>query len=83
MEAAKFKDVRIELPCFFSPTSPSDVFDMMRKSMVRATYVYDRQATDVQRCIEQTIKDEAANALAEGGGKIPCPALLFSRTKGE
>ncbi len=82
MEAAKFKDVRIEeLPCFFSPTSPSDVFDMMRKSMVRATYVYDRQATDVQRCIEQTIKDEAAKALAEGGGKIPCPALLFSGTK--
>jgi hypothetical protein len=58
MEAAKFKDVRIEeLPYFFSPTSPSDVFDMMCKSMVRATYVYDRQAADVQRRIEQTIEE--------------------------
>lgn len=80
MEAAKFKDVPIEERlCFFSPTSPSDVFDMMRKSMVARPD--DRQATDVRRCIEQTIKDEAAKALAEGGGKIPCPALLFSGTK--
>jgi len=82
MEAAKFKDVRIEeLPCVYAPTSPSDLFDMMRKSMVRATYVYERQAADVQRRIEQAITDEAAKALAAGGGKISCPALLVSGTK--
>lgn len=82
MEAAKFTDVQIdELPCFFAPASPSDVFDMMRKSMVRATYVYEQQTADVQRRIEQAIKDEAAVALAAGHGKIPCPALLVRGTK--
>jgi ubiquinone/menaquinone biosynthesis C-methylase UbiE len=82
MEAAKFTDVQIdELPCFFAPASPSDVFDMMRKSMVRATYVYEHQTADVQRRIEQAIKDEAAAALAAGQGKIPCPALLVRGTK--
>ena len=59
MEAAKFTDVRIdELPCFFAPTSASAVFDMMRKSMVRATYIYERQTADVQHRIEHAIKDE-------------------------
>ena len=82
MEAAKFTDVRIdELPCFFATSLPGDVFDMMRKSMVRATYVYERQTADVQHRIEQTIKDEAAKALASGHGKIPCPAFLVSGTK--
>ena len=82
MEAAKFKDVSIqELPCFFAPASASAVFDMMRKSMVRATYVYERQTADVQRRIEETIKDETAKALAEGQGKILCPAFLASGTK--
>jgi ubiquinone/menaquinone biosynthesis C-methylase UbiE len=82
MEAAKFTNVQIdELPCFFAPASPSDVFDMMRKSMVRATYVYEHQTADVQRRIEQAIKDEAAAALAAGQGKIPCPALLVRGTK--
>jgi len=43
IEAAKFTDVRIdELPCFFGPASPSGVFGLMRKSMVRATYVRPR-----------------------------------------
>src|SRR5258708_8902250 len=42
MEAASFTDVRIdELPCFYAPAAPSGLFDMMRKSMVRATYVYE------------------------------------------
>ena len=82
MEAAKFANVRVdELPCFFAPASPTDVFDMMRKSMVRATYVYERQTADVQHRIEQSIKDEAAKALAVGQGKIPCPAFLASGTK--
>lgn len=82
MEAAKFAHVRVdELPCFFAPASPSDVFDMMRKSMVRATYVYERQTADVQHRIGQSIKDEAAKALAVGQGKIPCPAFLVSGTK--
>jgi ubiquinone/menaquinone biosynthesis C-methylase UbiE len=82
MEAAKFSDVRIEeIPCFYEPTSPSDVFDMMRKSMVRATYLYERQAPAVQHRIEQAIKDEAAKALTAGQGKIPCPAFIVSGTK--
>jgi ubiquinone/menaquinone biosynthesis C-methylase UbiE len=82
MEAAKFTDVQIdELPCFFAPASPSDVFDMMRKSMVRATYVYERQTADLQRRIEQAIKDEAALALAAAHGKIPCAAFLVRGTK--
>jgi ubiquinone/menaquinone biosynthesis C-methylase UbiE len=82
MEAAKFTDVRIdELPCFFAPSLPGDVFDMMRKSMVRATYVYERQTADVQHRIEQAIKDDAAKALVSGHGKIPCPAFLVSGTK--
>jgi ubiquinone/menaquinone biosynthesis C-methylase UbiE len=83
MEAAKFTDVRIdELPCFFAPTSPSGLFQMMRKSMVRATYVYERQTPEVQRRIEQAIRDDAAKALADGQGKIPCPAFLASGTRG-
>jgi ubiquinone/menaquinone biosynthesis C-methylase UbiE len=82
MEAADFTDVRIdELPCFYAPAAPSGLFDMMRKSMVRATYLYERQNEEVQRRIEQAIKDEAAKALAAGQGKIPCPALLVSGTK--
>jgi len=82
MEAAKFADVRIdELPCFFAPASPSEVFDMMRKSMVRATYVYERQTADVQHRIEQAIEDEAAKALTAGNGNIPCPAFLVSGAK--
>jgi ubiquinone/menaquinone biosynthesis C-methylase UbiE len=82
MEAGKFTEVRIdELPCFFASASPGDVFDMMRNSMVRPAYVYERQTAEVQRRIEQAIKDEAAMALAAGGGKIPCPALLVSGTK--
>jgi ubiquinone/menaquinone biosynthesis C-methylase UbiE len=82
MEAAKFTDVRLdELPCFFAPSLPGDVFDMMRKSMVRATYVYERQAADVQHRIEQAIKDDAAKALESGHGKIPCPAFLVSGAK--
>jgi len=82
MEAAKFTDVRVdELPCFFAPASSSEVFDMMRKSMVRATYVYERQTADVQYRIEQAIKDEAAKALSAGNGKIPCPAFIVSGAK--
>jgi ubiquinone/menaquinone biosynthesis C-methylase UbiE len=82
MEAANFTDVRIdEIPCFYAPAAPSGLFDMMRKSMVRATYVYERQSEDVQHRIEQAIKDEATKALATGQGKIPCPALLVSGTK--
>jgi ubiquinone/menaquinone biosynthesis C-methylase UbiE len=82
MEAAKFSDVRIdELPCSLTPASPSGVFDMMRKSMVRATYVYERQTPDVQRRIEQAIKDETAKALAADQGKIPCSAFLASGMK--
>lgn len=82
MEAAKFSGVRIdELPCFFAPSSAGDVFEMMRKSMVRATYVYERQTPDVRRRIEHAIKDEAAKALAAGHGKIPCPAFLVSGAK--
>ena len=82
MEAANFTDVRIdELACFYAPAAPSGLFDMMRKSMVRATYVYERQSAVVQRRIEQAIKDEATKALAAGQGKIPCPALLVSGMK--
>jgi ubiquinone/menaquinone biosynthesis C-methylase UbiE len=82
MEAGKFTQVRIdELPCFFAPASPSDVFDMMRRSMVRPSYVYERQAPQVQRRIEQAIKDEAAIAVAAGQGKIPCPAFVVRGTK--
>jgi ubiquinone/menaquinone biosynthesis C-methylase UbiE len=82
MEAAKFTDVRIEeIPCFYAPTSASGVLEMMRKSMVRATYVYERQTPEVQHRIEQAIKDEAAKALAAGQGKIPCPAFIVSGTK--
>jgi ubiquinone/menaquinone biosynthesis C-methylase UbiE len=82
LEAAKFSDVRIEeVPCFYAPTSPGDLFDMMRKSMVRATYIYERQTPAVQHRIEQAIKDEAAKALAAGQGKIACPAFIVSGTK--
>jgi ubiquinone/menaquinone biosynthesis C-methylase UbiE len=82
MEAAKFSDVRVdELPCSLTPASPSGVFDMMRKSMVRATYVYERQTPDVQRRIEQAIKDETAKALAVHQGKIPCSAFVASGMK--
>jgi hypothetical protein len=82
MKAANFRDVRIdELPCFYAPAAPSGLFDMMRKSMVRATYVYERQSAAVQLRIEQAINDEATMALAAGQGKIPCPALVVSGIK--
>ena len=82
MDAAGFSDVRIEeVASFFAAASPDGVFDMMRKSTVRSTYVYDRQSPEVQRRIEQAIRDEAGKALAAGGGKIPCPALLVSGTR--
>jgi ubiquinone/menaquinone biosynthesis C-methylase UbiE len=82
MEAAKFTDVRIEeLACFLAPSSPSAVFDIMQKSMVRPAYIYERQSADVQSRIEKAITDEAAKALATGQGKIPCPAFVVSGTK--
>src|SRR5262249_43456432 len=82
MEAAKFTDVRVdELPSFYAPSSPNDVFDMMLKSMVRPTYVYERQTVDVQHRIKQGIRDEAAKALAAGQGKIPSPAFVVSGAK--
>jgi hypothetical protein len=54
---------------------------MMRKSLVRAAYAYERQSEDVQRRIEQAITDEAAKALAASRGKLPCPAFLVSGKK--
>jgi ubiquinone/menaquinone biosynthesis C-methylase UbiE len=82
MEAAKFVDVRVdEFPCFYAPAAASGVFDMMRKSMVRATYIYERQSAAVQQRIEQAITQEAAKALAAGEGKIPCPAFIVSGAK--
>jgi len=53
----------------------------MRRSMVRATYLYERQSADVQYRIEQAINDEAAKVLAAGNGKIPCPAFIVSGAK--
>jgi hypothetical protein len=83
MEAAKFSDVHIEeIPCVYAPASPTDVFDMMRKSMVRATYLYERQTPAVQQRIEQAITEEAAKALAQGQGKIACSAFVVSGMKG-
>jgi len=82
MEAANFSDVKIEeVPSYFAAPSPETVFDFMRKSMVRSTYVYDRSSSDVQRRIEQGIKDAAAEALVAGEGKIACPSLLVSGSK--
>jgi len=82
MEAAKFSDVQIEeAPCVYAPESPTSVFDMMRKSMVRATYLYERQTPEIQRRIESAIIDEATKALAAGGGKIQCPAFIVSGAK--
>ena len=82
MEAARFTDVKIEeIPSYFAAPSPETVFEFMRKSMVRSTYVYDRSAPDVQRSIEQGIKDAAAEALVAGEGKIACPSLLISGRK--
>ena len=54
---------------------------MMRNSTVRGTYVFERQTQEVQLRIEQTIIDDAAKALAEGAGRITCPALLISGKK--
>jgi SAM-dependent methyltransferase len=82
MEAAKFTNVRIEeIASYFAAASPETVFDFMRKSMVRSTYVYDHSPPDVQHRIEQGIKEAAAEALAAGGGKIACPCLLVSGSK--
>lgn len=82
MEAGSFSDVHIEeLPSFFAPASPRSLFDMMRNSVVRATYVFERQTQDVQSRIEQAIIYDATKALAEGAGRIPCPALLVSGKK--
>jgi len=76
MEAANFTDVRInELPCSFAPSSPTGLFDMMHKSMVRAAYVFDRQSKDVQLRIEKAMAIEAARVLAEDQGKIACHAF--------
>ncbi len=82
LEAASFIEVRVdELPCSFAPSSPSGLFEMMHKSMVRAAHVYDRQSNDVQRRIQQAMSIEAAKALVEGQGKIACNALLVTGTK--
>jgi hypothetical protein len=57
MEAASFTDVRIdELPCFYAPAAPSGLFDMMRKSMVRATYVYKRQSEEGSIALNKRLK---------------------------
>jgi ubiquinone/menaquinone biosynthesis C-methylase UbiE len=82
MEAATFSDVKTEeLPCSYAPSSSAEVFELMRKSMVRATYVYDRQSPEVQSRIEEALRDAGAEALVAGGGKIACPAMLVSGRK--
>jgi ubiquinone/menaquinone biosynthesis C-methylase UbiE len=82
MEAATFTDVETEeLPCFYAPVSSDSIFELMRKSMVRATYVYDRQSPEIQSCIEQALKEEGAKALAAGGGRISCTAMLVRGTR--
>jgi ubiquinone/menaquinone biosynthesis C-methylase UbiE len=82
MEAASFSDVHIEeLPSFFAPASPRSLFEMMRNSTVRVTYLFERQTQEVQARIEQTIIDDTMKALAEGAGRIPWPALLISGKK--
>ena len=84
MDAARFTEVSIdEIPSYFAAASSEIVFDFMRKSMVRATYIYDHSPPDVQNRIEQGIKDAAAEALAAGGGRIACPSLLVSGIKTE
>jgi SAM-dependent methyltransferase len=82
MEAATFTDVKAEeLPFSYTPSSPDEVFQLMRRSMVRATYVYDRQPPETQSVIERALKDAGAEAMAAGGGKIACAAMMVSGRK--
>ena len=82
MDATGFADGRIEeVPCFFTPTSRGEIFDFMRKCTVRPAYLYDRQSPDKQREIEKALTEAGEKAMAAGGGKIACPALLVSGIK--
>jgi SAM-dependent methyltransferase len=82
MDAATFADVRVsEIPSDFEPTSPLEVVDFMRKCTVRAAHLYDRQTPERQLEIDDALTKAAASAMAEGGGKIPCPALLVTGVK--
>jgi ubiquinone/menaquinone biosynthesis C-methylase UbiE len=82
LEAATFTNVSIEeLTCSFAASSPDDIFEAMRKSTVRASYVFARQSPEVQRRIEQALKEEGARELAVDGGRVPCAALLVSGVK--
>lgn len=82
MDATGFSEVRIEeVPCYFEPTAPSDVFEFMRKCTVRAAYLYESQSPQKQREIESAVIEAGTKAIAAGNGKIPCPAILVSGIK--
>jgi SAM-dependent methyltransferase len=83
MDAARFADIRIEpLPCVFALDAPDDLFQFMMKCSPRAAYLYERQPAEGRALIEQSLRQEGARAMAEGG-KLPCPALLISGAKAE
>jgi SAM-dependent methyltransferase len=82
MEAAGFTEVRVEeVASTFTPDGPGEVVEFMRKCTVRGADTYARQVPEVQALIRAALEEAARAAMAEGGGAIPCPALLVSGTR--
>jgi hypothetical protein len=82
MDAAGFTDVAVEeVPCHFTSSSAGDVLSFMRKCAPRAVFIYDRQSPETQARIEQDLLNAGAEAMAEEGGRIPCPIVLATGTK--
>lgn len=82
MDAGRFTGIDIaEVACEFELRAPIEMLEFMKKCAVRPVYIFERQTPEVKARIEQALLDEGAKAIAQDGGKIPCPILLVSGIK--
>jgi SAM-dependent methyltransferase len=83
MDAGGFTDIEAtDVACEFEFRAPGDMLEFMKKCAVRAFYIFERQAPEAKARIEQALLDEGARVIEQEGGRMSCPILLVSGTKG-
>ena len=79
MDSAGFQDVTIaQIPIYFEPTSTADVIEFLYKSTMRPAEAFKQMAPGRRSEAENALRDGAKKAMASGGGRIACPALLVT-----
>ena len=79
MDAAGFKDVTIDqFQIYFEPSSTDDVIEFLYKSTMRPAEAFNQMTPERRLEAEQALRDGAEKAMANGSGRIACPALLVT-----